>query len=174
MQRRYSESLSKELPIILSDADSDIGLRKKGLLKLAVSAMRPHQWVKNLFIFAPLLFGRKLTEISAVGHALLAFGVFCFLSSSLYIFNDWLDADEDRAHPQKRHRPISSGELPVSIALTLASALAATAFLLAWQLDTRFFLIALLYLGLTLAYCLLLKRVMVLDCIVIHPDSCFA
>ena len=167
MQRRYSESLSKELPIILSDADSDIGLRKKGLLRLGVSAMRPHQWVKNLFIFAPLLFGRKLTDISAVGGALLAFGVFCFLSSALYIFNDWLDADEDRAHPQKKHRPICSGELPVSIALALAAALAATAFLLAWQLDTSFFLIALLYLVLTLAYCLSLKRVMVLDCIVI-------
>lgn len=159
--------MSKEIPIILSDTKSDIGLRSKGLLRLSISAMRPHQWAKNLFIFAPLLFGRKLTDLSAIGAALAAFGVFCFLSSALYIFNDWLDAEEDRAHPQKRHRPISSGELPIPTALMLAACLAIAAFILAWQLGTTFFLIVLFYFGLTLAYCLSLKRVMVLDCIII-------
>ena len=165
MRQTYSENLAKELPIILAETDTSAVRKKKGLLRLGVSAMRPHQWVKNLFIFAPLLFGRKLTDPAAVGSAAVAFCVFCLLSSSLYIFNDWLDAEEDRAHPEKRHRPISSGELPVSIALGLAAVLASTAFLLAWQLDTSFFLIA--HLVLTLAYCLSLKRVMVLDCIII-------
>lgn len=159
--------MSKELPVTVSEAGSHIGSRKNGLLRLGVTAMRPHQWVKNLFIFAPLLFGRKLTDLSAIGAALAAFGVFCFLSSALYILNDWLDADEDRAHPEKRYRPISSGELPIPVALTLAAVLAMGAFLMAWQLDSSFLFIALLYLVLTLAYCVSLKRIMVLDCIVI-------
>lgn len=159
--------MSKELPIPISQVETRIGAGRKGFLKPAVSTMRPHQWTKNLFIFAPLLFGRKLTDLSAIGAAMWAFAVFCSLSSALYIFNDWLDAEEDKAHPEKRHRPISSGDLPIPIALTLAVVLAAAAFLLAWQLNTSFLLAVLLYLVLTLAYCLSLKRVIVLDCIVI-------
>jgi 4-hydroxybenzoate polyprenyltransferase len=159
--------MAEEIQMILADAGAAVGLRKKGWFKLALSTMRPHQWVKNLFIFAPLLFGRKLTDVSAVIQALQAFGVFCFLSSALYIFNDWLDAEEDRAHPEKRNRPISSGDLPIIVALTVAAVLGAAALLLAWKLGTNFFLIALLYLVLTLSYCLSLKRIMILDCIVI-------
>ena len=159
--------MSEQLLITLSEADPGLRLQKRGMLNLLIAAMRPHQWVKNLFIFAPLLFGRKLTDLSAVGAALVAFCVFCLLSSALYILNDWRDADEDRAHPGKSNRPISSGELPVSAALLFSAVLAAAAFFLSLWLGTSFVVIAITYFVLTLAYCLSLKRLIVLDCIVI-------
>ena len=66
--------------------------------------MRPYQWVKNLFVLAPLVFGRKLGEPAAVLYAVVACAGFCLLSGSLYIFNDLIDATADRAHPEKRFR----------------------------------------------------------------------
>jgi 4-hydroxybenzoate polyprenyltransferase len=159
--------MSEQPPIILSEADAAFRFQKRGLFTLLIATIRPHQWVKNLFIFAPLLFGRKLTDLSAVGAAITAFCVFCLLSSALYIFNDWIDANEDRAHPEKRNRPISSGELPVSVALSFSAVFAAGAFVLAWWLGTSFTVIAIAYFVLILGYCVTLKRLIVLDCIVI-------
>ncbi|NOT47437.1 MAG: decaprenyl-phosphate phosphoribosyltransferase [Acidobacteria bacterium] len=153
--------------MISYEADAVLRLRKRSLLGLSLAAMRPHQWVKNLFIFAPLLFGRKLTDLSAVGAALTTFCMFCLLSSALYIFNDWLDADEDRAHPEKRNRPISSGELPVPAALLCSASLAATAFCLAWWLGTSIVVVGAVYFVLIVAYSLSFKRLIVLDCIAI-------
>ena len=139
----------------------------KGVLRSLLITMRPHQWVKNLFIFAPLLFGRKLTEMAAIGNSLLAFSIFCLLASALYIFNDWIDAEEDRAHPEKCRRPISSGVLPAPIALVAAATLAGTAFGLSATLGLNFSLIAALYVALTLSYCLTLKHLIVLDAMTI-------
>lgn len=156
-----------QISITLPEVEAASRLKKRTRLHLVLIGMRPHQWVKNLFIFAPLLFGRKLTDISAIGAALAAFFVFCLLSSSLYIFNDWVDADEDRAHPEKRHRPISSGELPVTAALLFSATLAAGALVLAWWLGANFAAVAGVYFVLIIAYSLSLKRLIVLDCIVI-------
>jgi 4-hydroxybenzoate polyprenyltransferase len=129
--------------------------------------MRPHQWTKNLFVFAPLIFGRKLFDSQAVGSAVIAFAVFCLMCSALYIINDWLDAAGDRAHPEKKHRPISSGALPVGIALLASAALMVPAFWIASGLGTRFLLIALTYCLLMLGYSVALKRVMILDSMII-------
>jgi 4-hydroxybenzoate polyprenyltransferase len=159
--------MSEQFPVILADSEVVVPWQRRGLLGLLFAAMRPHQWVKNLFIFAPLLFGRKLTDLNAAGAALASFAVFCLLSSALYIFNDWIDADEDRAHPEKRLRPISSGELPVSTALSFSAVLAASGLLAAWWIGSSFFAVAAAYFLLILAYCLSLKRLIVLDCIVI-------
>ncbi len=150
-----------------SDADIAQRSRKRSIQGLLLAAMRPHQWSKNLFILAPLLFGRKLTDVSAVVQALVAFCVFCLLSSALYIFNDWVDADEDRAHPEKCSRPISSGELPASLALSCSAVLTVTAFALAGLIGIEFAGVAVLYFVLITAYCLSLKRFIVIDCIVI-------
>lgn len=142
-------------------------MKKKGVLRLLLTTMRPHQWVKNLFIFAPLLFGKKLTDPIAIWYSLLAFGVFCFLASGLYIFNDWLDSEDDRAHPEKRYRPISSGMLPVPIALLGFGVLVSIALWVATLIGTKFFLVAGLYFITTLLYCLILKRLIVLDAMTI-------
>jgi 4-hydroxybenzoate polyprenyltransferase len=133
------------------------------IFRQLVIAMRPYQWVKNLFIFAPLLFGRKLTDVTAVGYALVAFVVFSFLASGLYIFNDWIDAEEDRKHPEKRNRPISSGALPVGAALTAAAVLTITAFALSAVISLKFLAVAALYFVLIVAYCFYLKKVIILD-----------
>lgn len=138
-----------------------------GSVRLFLIAMRPHQWSKNLFIFAPLLFGKKIADPAAVGHSLTAFAAFCLLASALYVFNDWLDADEDRSHPEKCRRPICSGELPAGIALLGAGILLCVAFGIAVSLGVKFLGVTALYFVLTLSYCLALKRVMVLDCMTI-------
>jgi 4-hydroxybenzoate polyprenyltransferase len=155
--------MSQQVQISVANNNPEVAVQKKGLLRLLFVTMRPHQWVKNTFIFAPLLFGKKLGDPFAIGYSSLAFAVFCCLASGLYIFNDWLDAEEDKAHPEKRHRPISSGLLPVPFALTAAGILVILAFWLATFIGFTFFFIAAFYFVLTLSYCLLLKRLMVLD-----------
>lgn len=132
-----------------------------------VAAARPHQWTKNLFIFAPLLFSGRLGDVSSLGRSLLAFAIFCVLSSALYIFNDWTDLEEDRAHPEKRNRPLASGQLPVSAALGVAGIMALTALATSYFLGLYFFLVTLSYFGLVLAYCLGFKKMIVLDCMII-------
>lgn len=155
--------MAQQVQLSVAGSNAETALRNKSFLRLLIIAMRPHQWTKNLFVFAPLLFGKKLADPVAIGYALTAFAVFCFLASGLYIFNDWIDAEEDKSHPEKRHRPISSGLLPVPIALMCAGVLFVAAFWLATVVGLKFFLIAALYFVLTLSYCLLLKRIMILD-----------
>src|SRR5687768_350877 len=90
-------------------------------------AMRPHHWTKNLFVLAPSLFEHKLDQPKNL-RALAAFGVFCLLSSGVYLLNDVLDREADRVHPEKRRRPVAAGELPVAVAVTAAIVLLALAF----------------------------------------------
>ncbi len=151
----------------LSNCEAELPAKHRRLARLLLTAMRPHQWSKNAFVFAPLLFGKKVTDLSAIGYAFLAFAVFCLLSSSLYLFNDWLDSDEDRTHPEKRLRPISSGDLPVSVALCCAGILFVAGFGIAAAIGAKFFFLAASYIVLILAYCLLLKHLLVLDCMTI-------
>lgn len=155
--------MSQEIPATFAKNEATINVKKRNLLRLFIVSMRPYQWTKNFFIFAPLLFGRKLNDPIAVIYSLLTFVTFCFLASSLYIFNDWIDADEDRAHPEKCNRPISSGLLPASVALFGAAMLALVAFGIVSFIGLNLFLISLLYFILTLGYCLVLKRMIVLD-----------
>lgn len=142
-------------------------VRSRSVLHLLLIAMRPHQWVKNLFILTPLLFGRKLLDPFAVGHAVVAGASFCLMCSALYIINDIVDAPEDRAHPVKRLRPIASGALTVPVALATSVALLAGAFWLGSTLDLSFLLLVLTYFALMLGYCVTLKRAMILDCMII-------
>ncbi len=158
--------MAQEIPLTLTDSKDNID-KKQGLIRLIWAAMRPHQWVKNLFIFAPLLFGRQLTDITAIGNSIVAFAVFCLLASALYIFNDWIDIEEDKNHPEKCNRPLSSGLLPVPVALFFAVLLTVSAFALSAVIGLSFFLISALYVILTLSYCLALKRMIVLDAMTI-------
>lgn len=134
---------------------------------LLLVSMRPYQWLKNLFVLAPLLFGRKLGDPNAAVQALMAFASFCLIASSLYIVNDIVDAPEDRTHPTKRLRPIPSGALPVWGALIGSGSLLVLALLIAGRLDTRFLLLVGVYWASMIAYCLALKRAIVLDAMTI-------
>lgn len=159
--------MAQHIPFTFTRGEAGTTIQSRGLPRLLLTEMRPHQWTKNLFIFAPLLFGKKMTEMTAVGDSLLAFFVFCCLASGLYIFNDWIDVDEDRAHPEKRLRPISSGALSIPAALTASGILFFVGFSAAFFVGANFFAVAAFYLILNFAYCLRLKKVLILDCMCI-------
>jgi 4-hydroxybenzoate polyprenyltransferase len=133
------------------------------MLTAILKSVRPHQWVKNLFVAAPVVFARRAGDPQAILHAAAAFASFCFLSSAVYQLNDLVDIEKDRAHPLKRRRPIASGALPVPAARALAGGLTLGALLIALPLGAPFVAIALGYLGLNIAYSLWLKKVAFVD-----------
>lgn len=130
--------------------------------------IRPHQWTKNVFLFAGVVFARKLDDRSSVIAALIAFGCFCMFSSSVYVVNDIHDREEDKLHPRKRTRPIASGAVSVPQAIALAVALLAASLSLAYIfLDRAFVAVGLTYLVLQVFYTFLLKHEVLLDVVVI-------
>ncbi|MGD0877577.1 MAG: decaprenyl-phosphate phosphoribosyltransferase [Anaerolineales bacterium] len=135
----------------------------KGLFK----TMRPRQWTKNAFLFAALVFDGKLFHLPDFLRTLAGFGLFCLISSAVYIFNDLLDVESDRQHPIKKNRPIASGKLPVSLAMAAGTVLAlftlTAGYLLAWQ----FSLTLLVYFVMMLAYSKWLKHILILDVLIL-------
>ena len=128
--------------------------------------MRPHQWLKNVFVFAGLVFSQSWLDGSMVQRVLLAFAAFCCASSMVYILNDWHDRADDALHPTKRHRPLASGIVSLPQALVLAGVLLLAGFGLA--LHNRALLLLLgVYVLLNLAYSWWLKRVPVVDVCII-------
>ncbi|MEL7059500.1 MAG: decaprenyl-phosphate phosphoribosyltransferase [Acidobacteriota bacterium] len=125
--------------------------------------MRPVQWVKNVFVLAPIVFAEQLDDPQLLARAGVAVLAFCCAASAIYLFNDLRDREEDRLHPVKRHRPIASGALPVPLAAAAAFALAALGFVVAWGLGVAFALVLALYLAINLAYSSGLKRIVILD-----------
>ena len=131
-------------------------------------AARPHQWIKNLLLYAGFLFTLGAgTTLAAFGRATAGVLIFCCLSASAYILNDVLDTESDRCHPAKRNRPIAAGRLAPTSALAAAFILASFAVAGAFLMDTGFGLISGVYFVLTLAYSTFLKRVVLLDVIVL-------
>lgn len=128
-----------------------------------LAAIRVRQWTKNLLVLAPLLPAADAIGRSALAGAALAFVMFCLISSGVYLVNDVLDVEADRAHPVKQHRPIAAGTLPVPLALTVAAVLIIVGCLLAAVRSTDLLVVALLYVGIQLAYCFGLKREPVLE-----------
>lgn len=131
--------------------------------KLLFHLMRPHQWIKNGFVLAALIFSQHLLEPDYVLRSLLAFATFCLLSSSVYAFNDVLDLKKDRLHPIKRTRPLAAGQVSVQTAVSLGAALLLAGLGLTAVLGQGFALWVLAYLVLQVAYNLILKRVVLLD-----------
>ena len=84
-----------------------------------LTLMRPHQYVKNLFVFLPMFFGLKMLEPGLWLSTLEAFVAFCATASAVYILNDYRDIEDDRRHPEKRHRPLAAGTVSVRNAFTL-------------------------------------------------------
>ncbi len=130
-------------------------------------ALRPLQWTKNLLVLAPLLFAHKAFQPRALLLAAVAAGAFCLLSSAVYLLNDLLDRERDRVHPQKRGRPIASGAVGASAALVMAAALAAAALALFWLLGRAPLYGAAAYALLQLGYSFFLKRIAMLDVMII-------
>jgi 4-hydroxybenzoate polyprenyltransferase len=125
--------------------------------------MRPRQWPKNLLLFAALLFSGRFLKLEAAGASLLSFICFLLLSSAVYAFNDALDRERDRHHPEKKKRPVASGRITPAAALTFAGMLALAGILLALPLHTPFVLSALGFIVLNLLYTFWFKHVVILD-----------
>lgn len=130
-------------------------------------AMRPNQWVKNVFVLAPLVFAQKMTDSAAVAVELTAFAVFCALSSSVYLVNDIFDREADRLHPTKRSRPVASGRLAPGTAGAAAVLLALVGLGGAIALGVPFAIVAAGYLVMNFLYSAALKRVVILDVMLI-------
>ncbi len=131
-----------------------------------IKLLRPHQWLKNGFVLAGLIFSQLWNDVIMVERVLLAFAAFCLASSVVYVLNDWLDRKFDAQHPTKRFRPFASGAVSASTGLGLAGLLLAGGFWLAY--GNRILLALLgIYLLLNLAYSLRLKHVPVVDVFII-------
>jgi 4-hydroxybenzoate polyprenyltransferase len=137
------------------------------LIGAFVRACRPSQWTKNLVVFAGVIFSKKVGDTGVLMTAVLAFFLFSFLSSSVYILNDIVDREEDRRHPIKRRRPIASGALPVPAAAAGAAFLAIASLAMGFRLTVPFGLTLATYLVLNVLYSLRLKEVVALDVLLI-------
>ncbi len=128
-------------------------------------ALRLHQWLKNLLLFVPFLLAHKLGNIQSLVSLLIAFISFSLCASSVYVTNDLLDLESDRSHPRKKYRPFASSKLPISLGVAITPLLIGLGIGLGSIVGTNFLFVLLLYLLLTLAYSLVLKRVLLLDCL---------
>lgn len=135
-------------------------------LNLLVS-LRPHQWAKNLIVFAGLIFGQRLLYPESVARSLAAFAIFCALSGAVYLVNDLLDREADRQHPLKARRPIAAGVVPALVAAWTAVALAGAGLVGAFSLGHIFGLTAAAYVVLISFYSGPLKHVVIIDVLTI-------
>jgi len=124
---------------------------------------RPRQWIKNVVIFAGVVFSGRLAEAEFVIRAVLAFSVFCALSSGIYVLNDLVDADADRRHPEKRRRPIASGRVGPAAAAALCAVLVGGGLAAAFALGPRFGATGISYVLLNVLYTTWLKRHVIVD-----------
>lgn len=136
---------------------------RRGLAASLVAALRPKHWVKNVFVFAPLVFAEQAGDPLLLARAVAAFLAFCALSSSVYLLNDVADREADRLHPEKRRRPIAAGDLSVGAGITTAAVLATGGLAGAGALSAGVGGVAGVYLVQNLLYSFALKRVVILD-----------
>ncbi|HZY18407.1 MAG TPA: UbiA family prenyltransferase [Ramlibacter sp.] len=136
-------------------------------LRTVGKALRVHQWIKNLLLFVPLIAAHQLGDPALLAAALVAFVSFSLCASGVYVANDLMDLESDRAHPRKRHRPFASGALPIASGMVLAPALMLAGFSLAVWLGADFAAWLAAYLALTAAYSARLKRLLLVDCVVL-------
>ena len=143
-----------------------------GSLGALIKTLRPHQWVKNVFVLAPIVFHKDVflhtavgpaLNLTVTGRALAATGIFCLLAGAVYTINDLVDVDADRVHPIKRSRPIASGLVPERVAGVMAVTLVALCLGLAYWLAPLLALVALVYFAENVAYSFKLKKVAFLD-----------
>jgi len=129
--------------------------------------MRPHQWVKNAFVFVGLFFGHAWHDPEKVVHVLFAFAAFCMISSAVYVFNDIIDVEQDRHHPKKRNRPLASKQVSIIAAALLAGLLVLLGLGLAYAASLIALVILMGYAIMNIVYSLRLKHVVILDVFII-------
>ena len=128
-----------------------------------LAAVRPWQWVKNLFVLAAPLFGRKLLEVESAQRALGAVGTFCLVSGGVYLLNDLIDVEKDREHPRKKDRPIASGRLSPKVALVASILLLVAGVTAGYLLASMLGHLLVLYVLIQIGYSTVLRRVVLID-----------
>ncbi|MBP9219500.1 MAG: decaprenyl-phosphate phosphoribosyltransferase [Sterolibacterium sp.] len=136
-------------------------------VKSLIRLMRPHQWLKNGFVFVGLLFGHAWEDPQRLVQVLLAFAAFCLLASGVYVMNDLIDREQDRQHPEKRHRPLASGQVSVVAALWLLAGCFGGGLALVLFSNNQAPWVFASYVVLNIGYTLGLKHVAVLDVFII-------
>jgi 4-hydroxybenzoate polyprenyltransferase len=133
------------------------------MLMNLLKTMRPKQWPKNVFVFTALAFAEKLFEWQLLVRTIVAFVLFCLVSSCVYLINDLADMEKDRRHPTKSKRPLASGQLKPSVAVAASVLIPLVTIPLSFLLDLYFGFIVLAYLLTMIAYSFVLKNVIILD-----------
>lgn len=132
-----------------------------------IKLLRPHQYVKNLFIFVPLFFALQITNTALLFDAFIAFLAFSMSASAVYILNDYLDIEDDRQHPKKKLRPLASGAVNAKVALGIMLILWILGCLLMMSQSHSALAILVSYIVLNIAYCFGLKHIAILDVVII-------
>ena len=136
-------------------------------IKDILGLIRPHQYIKNLFIFLPLFFAMKITNIALLTNVSIAFIAFSLTASAIYTLNDYRDIEEDRKHPQKRNRPLASGKISKSQAVIIMAVLGMVGFILMYLLSSQAVAILLAYVVMNIAYSFFLKHIAIIDITII-------
>ena len=137
------------------------------MFKNYIDLMRPSQYFKSLFIFAPLFFGLKITNLALLLKTAIAFLSFSLIASAVYVFNDYHDIEEDKIHPTKKNRPLASGSISKKAALLFMLLLLLAGLSIATLLGRHMLSIVFVYLALNIAYTLKLKHVAIIDVFII-------
>jgi len=137
------------------------------MINAIVKTARPHHWVKNLIVFAALIFAKKFADPESVTLAIKAFFAFCLASSAIYYLNDITDCKKDQLHPTKKNRPIASGRLSFKTAWFIAALLLTAGFILSYTLGQLFLFYFILYVFLNFGYNLGLKNVVIIDVMIL-------
>lgn len=147
------------VPLLPEPAEGSLLWRIGGIVK----TMRPHQWAKNSFVLAPVVFAKDMFDPKLLGTALAAFSVFCLLAGAVYTMNDIVDVEGDRVHPVKRFRPIPSGRVPLGVAKALAAFLVVVSLAGGALLSPAFAAVAAAYFVVNVAYSFKLKKIAYVD-----------
>jgi 4-hydroxybenzoate polyprenyltransferase len=137
------------------------------MLRALIKTMRLRQWIKNGFVFFALIFDKQLFVMDSFLRTLAGFFLFCLISSAVYLLNDISDMEADRKHPEKKHRPIASGQLPLNVAGSAAIILILISLSTAYLLEQTLAIILAIYLGINILYSNWLKHVPILDVLII-------
>ena len=129
--------------------------------------LRVHQYLKNTFVFAPLFFSGNIMNIDKLKSSFICFSLFCLAASSIYIFNDFRDLENDKIHPEKKNRPLASGKINKNFALNLAMVLALMSLLFAYVFLVSVLWILVGYLILNILYTISLKKIPIIDVVIV-------
>jgi 4-hydroxybenzoate polyprenyltransferase len=132
-----------------------------------LSLARPKQWIKNILVFAGLIFAKKFFDVDLVLKSVYGFIIFSLISSCIYVFNDIIDRDKDRKHSRKKNRPIASGQIKSAYALLFGFFLLVFSLYAAYIINYNFFLCVTVYFIITSFYSVWLKNIVIIDVIII-------